>query len=300
MRQPFGINIHNGCRARVTAKDLQGNPVAAGRPARCRRKRPAGAYDQKMSDSDGEPSALPGDRYEDLVRSLTELVRTLTEDESVPETMQSILALLLRSVPGCDAASITVFDDRGQPGTSAATDEATYKLDSRQYALADGPCLDAARCKKVNRWDLREVEQRWPEFADLAKKMGLHSYLSAGLDIAGRPVGAMNLASHDPDGFGQLDEELVALFTAPAAAAIAVAGRYSGARNLAAQFEQALGSRAVIDQAIGIIMAESRCDASQAFATLTRASNNRNMKLRDLAAEIVARVGGRPSSGSAG
>jgi AmiR/NasT family two-component response regulator len=52
----------------------------------------------------------------------------------------------------------------------------------------------------------------------------------------------------------------------------------------------------VIDQAIGIVMAESRCDADQAFATLSRASNNRNMKLRDLATEIVMRVGGQPPS----
>jgi len=71
------------------------------------------------------------------------------------------------------------------------------------------------------------------------------------------------------------------------------------ARDLAAQLENALRSRAVIDQAIGIVMAESRCDANQAFATLSRASNNRNMKLRDLATEIVMRVGGRSPSPSA-
>ena len=75
-----------------------------------------------------------------------------------------------------------------------------------------------------------------------------------------------------------------------------VVGRYFEARDLAAQLEQALQSRTVIDQAIGIIMAESRCDADQAFATLTRASNNRNIKLRDLASEIVMRVSRRPPS----
>src|SRR6266568_4616476 len=69
--------------------------------------------------------------------------------------------------------------------------------------------------------------------------------------------------------------------------------RHSHARELAGQLEQALRSRAVIGQAIGIVMAESRCEASEAFAVLGRASNNRNMMLRDLAAEIVARVGGR-------
>jgi hypothetical protein len=109
-------------------------------------------------------------------------------------------------------------------------------------------------------------------------------------------LGALNLSSRDPDGFSQLDEELISLFTVPASAAIMVAGRYFEARDLAAQLEQALQPRSVIDQAIGIIIAESRCDADQAFATLTRAPNNRNIKLRHLAAEIVVRVSGRPPS----
>ena len=55
----------------------------------------------------------------------------------------------------------------------------------------------------------------------------------------------------------------------------------------------------MIDRAVGIIMAESRCDADQAFAMLSRASNNRNIKLRDLATEIVTQVGGRPPPHSA-
>jgi GAF domain-containing protein len=242
----------------------------------------------------GEPAAPLSERYQDAVASLSGLVRALAEDESVPETMQSILKLALRSVPGCHGASVTMLDDEGKPGTIAATDEDTYELDRRQDALRDGPCLDAARRQQVNRWNHREAEQRWPEFTQVATEMGLRSYLSAGLGWAGRPLGALNLSSRDSDGFSELDEGILALFTSPAAAVIVVAGRYAEARDLAAQLEQALRSRAVIDQAIGIVMAESRCDADQAFGTLRRASNNRNMKLRDLATEIVLRVGGSP------
>jgi GAF domain-containing protein len=242
-----------------------------------------------------EPPALLSERYQDAVASLSELVQALAEDESVPETMQSILKLALRSVPGCHGASVTMLDDEGKPGTIAATDEEASELDRRQNALRDGPCLDAARRQQVNRWNHREAEQRWPEFTEVATEMGLRSYLSAGLGWAGRPLGALNLSSRDSHGFSQLDEGILALFTSPAAAVIVIAGRYAEARDLAAQLEQALRSRAVIDQAIGIVMAESRCDADQAFGTLRRASNNRNMKLRDLAAEIVMRVGGSPS-----
>jgi transcriptional regulator with GAF, ATPase, and Fis domain len=250
--------------------------------------------------TDSNPSAIPRERYEDLVESLAALTLTLAEDGSVGDTLRSILALSLQAIPGCHAASVTVLDDKGQPSTFAATDEKSQELDHRQYALHDGPCLDAARRQQVNRWSQREAQQRWPEFTSLATEMGLRSYLSAGLGIAGRPLGALNLSSHDQDGFDRLDEEILSLFTAPASAAIVVVTRYGKARDLAAQLEQALRSRGVIDQAIGIIMAESRCAADQAFATLSRASNNRNMKLRDLAAEIVTRVGGPPSPKSAG
>src|ERR1700735_252304 len=141
-----------------------------------------------------KPSELPGDRYEDLVRALTDLALTLTEDESVRDTLHSILALALRAVPACHSASVTVLDDKGQPSTFVATDEHTYELDRRQYALRDGPCLDAARRQQVNKWSLREAEQKWPEFTDLAKELGLRSYLAAGLGLEGRPLGALNRA----------------------------------------------------------------------------------------------------------
>jgi AmiR/NasT family two-component response regulator len=60
-----------------------------------------------------------------------------------------------------------------------------------------------------------------------------------------------------------------------------------------------LASRSVIDQAVGIVMAQQRCPAPEAFALLSRASQNRNIKLHDLAAEIVTTVGGQPPASSA-
>lgn len=246
-----------------------------------------------------EPVTLPV-RYEHLIGSLNRLAQALTENESVGETLQSILNLAVQLIPGCHAASITVLDETGQPATIAATDEETRELDRRQYLLDDGPCLDAARHQQINSWSLAEAKQRWPAFTSLAKELGLRSYLAAGLGLAGQRLGALNLSSRGPDGFDRLDEGLIALFLPAASAAIVSARRQTQARDLAAQLNQALISRAVIDHAIGILMAESHCGADQAFEVLKRASNNRRMKLRDLAAEIVTRVSGHPPSDYAG
>jgi transcriptional regulator with GAF, ATPase, and Fis domain len=242
-----------------------------------------------MIPSNGDELAQD-ERYADLIDSLAGLAEAVSRSESVRETLASILKLAQRTVPGCHAASVTVLDDDNRPATIMATDDDTYELDRRQYELHDGPCLDAARRQVVNRWSLDQAEQRFPDFTSLAKEMGLQSYLSAGLSLAGRRLGALNLCSEDVDGFSQLDEDMLTLFTMPAAAAIVSVGRYADARELAAQLQQALQSRAVIDRAVGIIMAQSRCSADEAFGTLSRASNNRNVKLRDLAAEIVSRV----------
>ncbi|MGI5119780.1 ANTAR domain-containing protein [Marinactinospora thermotolerans] len=234
------------------------------------------------------------ERFGDIVAVLGELTRVLSYEEDMSTTLQRILELTLRLIPGCHAASVTLLDDAGKPATAVATSDEIYRLDQEQYDLGDGPCLDAARRRSTNRCRLGEAEQNWPEFTATAKRMGLRSYLSAGLiSEDGRPVGALNLSSRDDDGFDALDEAFIALFALPAAAVITGRDRYQRTAELAAQMEAALASRAVIDQAIGIIMAQSGCDAAEAFQRLRRSSNNQNVKLRDLAERIVTQVGGQ-------
>ncbi|WP_376766921.1 GAF and ANTAR domain-containing protein [Spinactinospora alkalitolerans] len=234
------------------------------------------------------PSAQ--ERYGDIVTALSELTRVLSVEESMPETLQRILELAMRLIPGCHAASVTVLDAEGRPATAASTSAENQELDQRQYALGDGPCLDAARRHGINRCRMGEAEQTWPEFTAIATSMGLRSYLSAGMVADDRPVGALNLSSRDVDGFDALDETFIAMFSVPAAAVIAGRDRYERTRGLAVQLERALDSRATIDRAVGIIMAQSNCDAEQAFERLRRSSNNQNVKLRDLAGRIVSQV----------
>ena len=64
--------------------------------------------------------------------------------------------------------------------------------------------------------------------------------------------------------------------------------------SLTNQLRAALASRSVIDQAIGIIVAQERCPAAQAFAILRTASQKRNVKLREIARDIVTSVSGAP------
>jgi hypothetical protein len=110
--------------------------------------------------------------------------------------------------------------------------------------------------------------------------------------IDGEHAGAINCYSTDEFGYADLDEQLLELFTSVAEAALRGFLRYTCARDLARNLKAALDTRAVIDQAKGIIMAVRRIDADQAFAVLVRQSQKENIRLRDLAARFIAGLAG--------
>ncbi len=138
------------------------------------------------------------------------------------------------------------------------------------------------------RVDLGEAANRWPDFARAARGCGVSSFLAAPLLARGEAVGSLNLYSKSPDGFDALDETLVALFVGQASVALANARMYASTRRLTSQLEEALASRAGIEQAKGVLMARHGVGPEEAFALLRRRSQATNTKLREVARTVVA------------
>jgi GAF domain-containing protein len=168
-------------------------------------------------------------------------------------------------------------------------------LDERQYEAGFGPCLDAAISGDTIRVDTHVPESSgYPEFSHAAIRAGIHNTLSVGLPIAERVVGGLNLYSTDVT---PLDDDAVRLaetYAGYAAVAVANAALYNSTADLARQMQLAMQSRAAIEQAKGIIMAQQRCTPDEAFDVLVRTSQQRNLKLRDLAQTIVDSSQGTP------
>jgi GAF domain-containing protein len=205
----------------------------------------------------------------------------------------AVLAAKVFSPPG--ACGITLRND-GSPFTAASSDELADQVDGVQYDAGDGPCLDALRRGVINEIEDMATEKRWSEFCSHALAHGVRSSLSLPLRVQGEPVGALNLYAKERRAFAGEHRRQAEIFGAQGAAALSLALRQAKETAAAEQLQEALRNRAVIDQALGVIMAQERCDAEAAFAVLRRASQNRNRKLRDVAAEIVATVTGRPLS----
>ena len=229
-----------------------------------------------------------GERQDDLAVALAELSTVLLADEGLEATLRRVAELACRTMPGCTAAGVTLVSDGGRPETAACTDDLVLEVDARQYAIGDGPCLDALRHRHINNVDAAQARQRWPEFAAAAAALGLHSFLAAPLVAGGVSIGALNLYAASLDGFEQLDEALVTMFSTQASVALANARLYRSAVQVSDQLQTAMASRAVIEQAKGVLMARDGVDEEAAFALLRDRSQRENRKLRDVAADVVA------------
>lgn len=204
--------------------------------------------------------------------------------------MQAVLARVAertkQTIPGADEVSVSMLRD-GKAATAAFTGELALQLDERQYEEGHGPCMEAAQSGSAVLVTNLETDDRWPDYVPSALEAGARSSLSVPLPIQEAVTGALNIYSREVRAFDEEACELAAAFAGYAAVAVANAQLLADAATLARQMQEAMASRAVIEQAKGVLMAQRGCDPDAAFDMLSRASRTSNRKLRDIAAAIV-------------
>jgi GAF domain-containing protein len=222
-----------------------------------------------------------------------ELQNALLSTQSVEEFLHEMTVIAARQVTDGLSCAMTM-QPGGQPLTVACSDPVAARVDEVQYELGDGPCLRAMRDAEMVTIEDTAAMERWPAFESEAAKAGIRSCLALPLMIHGESIGALNLYARAASAFGLEETRRAASFAENASGALALARRLASYSALNAQLRASLSSRSVIDQALGIIMAREQTTQAKAFATLRKASQDTNVKLRDLAAAVVTSVSGEP------
>jgi GAF domain-containing protein len=215
---------------------------------------------------------------------LGDLARLVVTEDPLDSTLHRVAVLATKEIAGCAMAGITLMRD-GKPVTAAFTDSIAPEIDTAQYETGAGPCLQAFETNRMLRIDDTRTDTRWPEFARAAAEHGVLSTLSLPLVVGANALGALNLYSRAPNTFESDDSSMV--FALQASVVLANAQAFWAAQHLAEQLENALTSRAVIEQAKGVLLARTGCSLDEAFDLLRAASQNQNRKLRDVAADVV-------------
>lgn len=174
----------------------------------------------------------------------------------------------------------------------ASSDDFASQVDEVQYSNGQGPCLQALRDATVVGVPDMSRETRWPAYTSRALALGVNSSLSLPLQSPPEVIGAFNLYAPRPHAFTEEIATTAGALAEQASVAVQLALRHADQVQMSQQLQEALASRAVIDQALGIIMAQQHCNASAAFAILRAASQTRNRKLRDMAADLITTVTG--------
>ena len=216
----------------------------------------------------------------------------LLESSDVTEFLSQVATLAASVVPG-SSCGITMRRDR-EVFTVATSDGFAARLDEIQYGHGQGPCLDALHHGEEVYAEDMATEQRWSEYRIHALTHGVGSSLSMPLRLkdAQDALGALNLYARYPRAFGREETSRARDFARQASTALTLVVRRGEQQVLQDQLRDALATRAVIDQALGIIMGQQRISSSAAFATLREASQAQNRRLSDIAAQFIERFTG--------
>jgi GAF domain-containing protein len=221
------------------------------------------------------------DDRKDINHALTMAARGINRRANLEETLSSIVEVAQDSLSGFDQIGISLMDRKGNVQTKAATGELVWTLDKIQYELGEGPCVETLHDKViVEAPDLRH-DQRWPRYVPRAVAEGLKAQLAVKLYLDDQgTLGGLNIYSTTREDIDPEAVHMAELFAAHAAIAL---GYARDRQNL----NEALHSRKVIGQAIGIVMERYHLTEERAFAFLVRASSHSNVKLRVIAQTMV-------------
>jgi GAF domain-containing protein len=210
-------------------------------------------------------------------------------DQPLPQILERVVHLARQVLPGASDVSITLIAGT-EPMTLAFTGPVAISLDERQYEDEAGPCLASAQAGQIVAVPDMASETRWPTFADQAVQQGIRSSLSVPLPVQRNVTGALNFYADTTGAFDSEATDLGETFAGHAAVAVANAHLYETTAALAAQMQEAMATRAVIEQAKGILMRDRNCAADDAFDALVRLSQESHIKLRDVAQRLVDQV----------
>lgn len=219
----------------------------------------------------------------DIGEAMAAAARSIGAQPSLQETLETMVQVVRTSLPKFAHVGVSTTSKDGRITTRAATTQTVWDLDQLQYELGEGPCLDAIVSTGYVTAPSIEHDQRWPRYVPRAvTSHGLQSQLAVRMFLdEEHTVGGLNFYSTSSPDIDDEDLEMAELFATHAAVAF---GKARDIDNLTV----ALKSRTVIGQATGLVMAKYAIDQDAAFAFLQRTSSHLNLKLRQVAEQVVA------------
>lgn len=228
-------------------------------------------------------------------RALLELQALGLDAVGVEELVDGLVHRAARRI-GCDAHVTITLHRPGSVVTVAASDSRAAMCDRVEYDARAGPCVTAiARGSPVVVPDVL-VDERWPGWRATTASQGFGAGLSVPADVQDGISICVNVYSEDSGPWSAEALARAGLYAEELACTLRLCLRSVEPSGVSADVRAASRSRATIDRAMGVIMAENRCSADEAMDVLRSAAKHRDVTLREVSATVIEGITGLASS----
>ncbi|HWH33167.1 MAG TPA: GAF and ANTAR domain-containing protein [Egibacteraceae bacterium] len=226
------------------------------------------------------------DRERALHDALATFVRRMTQDYDVGDVLD-LLAGQVPAVMGVEAGGVTLVDPKGTTAYAAASDPRAQRTEQLETTLDQGPCIACIADREIKVVPDLLRETRWPAYGEAARQFGWRTVLGVPLMAGDRCIGGLDIYGEQPRDWTREELEHARLLADMATSYIVHARALEESRTLAAQLQNALHSRVVIEQAKGMLAATLDLDVDQAFELLRTRARSTNVTLRSVAQRVV-------------
>ena len=221
----------------------------------------------------------------ELLTTFRAMAEVVYSGESYDSVYDSLCQSAVEFVDGCDHASL-MLRRHGRVQTVGASDELARVIDELERALEQGPCLDAIDDSEPDQHICPDLTtgSRWPELAaTLLERTPVRGMAGFRIRQDGQKVGALNVFSDEAGALTQHSLDQAIMLTAFASVTLAALDRGEEATTL----RRGLESNREIGKAIGLLMAMHDIDDDQAFQMLSTVSQEMNIKLAQVASQVI-------------
>lgn len=224
-----------------------------------------------------------------LSAAFVRLADTLTAEYDMVDLLHTLLDECV-AVLALSAGGLMIADSLGHLELLASTSERADLVEVMQLAAGAGPCIECFTTGiSVSVADIKDTQERWPQFSAEALKQGFRSVLAVPLKLRGQIIGTMNLFANTVGAVGDRDAAMAQALADIATIGILQERAIRETSIITEQLQRALDSRILIEQAKGVLSELGSLEMDEAFAALRGYARDHNLTLRLVAEKVVDR-----------